>query len=163
MAHLQVVVEEPQPVPAVAPRWAPLLATTAALAVVLALLAGQRWQLPARAAGVVSDVPKSLVCFLLVCAGACLWAAGKATRPAETFRSPTSAQLWWVLTAGAALVSIAPDPSLAAPAGVRRPRPGAGRRRRGAAAAHRVAGPVAGAVRARAARRGAGAARRPRG
>lgn len=97
--------------------WAPLLATTAALAVVLALLAGQRWQLPTRAASAVSAVPQSLVGFLLVCAGACLWAAGRATRPADTFRSPTSAQLWWVLTIGAAVVSVAADLSLAADAG----------------------------------------------
>ncbi|NYJ07958.1 hypothetical protein [Petropleomorpha daqingensis] len=93
------------------------MATTAALAVVLAMLAGQRWQLPLRTAGSVSHVPQSLVCFLLVCAGACLWAAGKATRPAETFRSPTAAQLWWVLTAGAAVVSITAALSLAADAG----------------------------------------------
>jgi hypothetical protein len=117
MPRLQVVVEEPEPLRAPESRWAPLLATTAALAVVLALLAGQRWQLPGRAAGAVADVPQSLVCFLLVCAGACLWAAGKATRPADTFRSPTSAHLWWVLTAGAAVVSIAADLSLAADAG----------------------------------------------
>jgi hypothetical protein len=111
------VVEEPEPVRAVESRWAPLLATTTALAVVFALLAGQRWPLPTRVAGAVSDVPQSLVTFLLVCAGACLWAAGKATRPAETFRSVTSAQLWWVLTAGAALVSITAGLSLAADAG----------------------------------------------
>ena len=115
--HLQVVVTAPEPVRAPASRWAPLLATTAALAVVLALLAGQRWPLPARAAGVVSQVPQPLVTFLLVCAGACLWAAGRATRPADTFRSPTSPQLWWALTAGAAVVSIAADLSLAADAG----------------------------------------------
>ena len=99
------------------PRWVPHVATTAALAVVLGMLSGQRWQLPGRVAGAVADVPQSLVCFLLVCAAACLWAAGKATRPAETFRSPTSAQLWWALTAGAAAVSIAADLSLAADAG----------------------------------------------
>src|SRR3954452_15632735 len=105
MPRLQVVVEEPEPLRAPESRWAPLVATTAALAVVLALLAGQRWQLPGRTAGAVSDVPQSLVCFLLVCAAASLWAAGKATRPAGAFRSPTSAQLWWVLTAGGAVRS----------------------------------------------------------
>ena len=115
--HLQVVVEEPEPGRVRDSRWAPLLATTAALGVVLALLAGQSWQLPARAGGAVSDVPQSLVCFLLVCAGAALWAAGRATRPAETFRSPTNTQLWWVLTAGACVVSVAADLSLAADAG----------------------------------------------
>jgi hypothetical protein len=111
------VVEEPEPVRVPDSGWAPLVATTAALAVVLALLAGQRWQLPGRTAGAVSDVPQSLVCFLLVCAGASLWAAGKATRPAGTFRSPTSVQLWWALTAGAAVVSITAALSLAADAG----------------------------------------------
>jgi hypothetical protein len=115
--HLQVVVEEPEPVPAPGSRRLPLLATTAALAVVLGLLAGQRWPLPARAGGAVSDVPQSLVTFLLVCTGACLWAAGRATRPADTFRSPANAQLWWVLTTGAAVVSVAADLSLAADAG----------------------------------------------
>jgi hypothetical protein len=106
----------PAPVRAPASRWAALL-TTAVLAVVLALLAGQRWQLPVRTAGALSSVPQSLVSFLLVCAGTCLWVAGRATRPAETFRSPASAQLWWVLTAGAAVVSVAADLSLAADAG----------------------------------------------
>jgi hypothetical protein len=111
------VVEKSEPVRLPESGWAPLVATTATLAVVLGLLAGQPWPLPGRTAGAVSDVPQSLVCFLLVCAGACLWAAGKATRPAETFRSRSSAMLWWGVAAGAAVVSVAADLSLAADAG----------------------------------------------
>jgi hypothetical protein len=64
------------------------------------------------------------VSFLLVCTGVCLWAAGKAVRPAGTFRSPTAAQLWWATTGAAALVSIAAALSLAADAGAHQP-PGA--------------------------------------
>jgi hypothetical protein len=109
----------PEPVPVRSPvtRWAPITGTTIALAVVLGLLAGQPWALPSRVAGAVTAVPQSLVTFLLVCAGVCLWAAGRATRPAATFRSATSAQLWWVTVVGTAVVSVAADLSLAASGG----------------------------------------------
>ena len=94
-----------------------LVAALAALTVVLVLLARQPWQLPVRDAGGLADVPQSLVTFLLVCSGVCLWTAGRLVRPAETFRSSTAAQLWWALVIGAAVVGIAADLSLASFAG----------------------------------------------
>ena len=127
-AHLQLV-ERPEgtaPAEPTAPvgrtaRAVAIVVTTAALALVLAALGGQRWPLPTRVAGAISDVPHSLVSFLLVCTGVCLWAAGTAVRPAGTFRSPAAAQLWWATTGAAALVSIAADLSLAASAGADQP------------------------------------------
>jgi hypothetical protein len=89
------------------------VAVGAALTVVLALLGRQAWQLPQRGPGGVTDVPQSLVTFLLLCAGVCAWSAGRLLRPAETLRSTAAAQLWWALVAGAALVSLAADLSLA--------------------------------------------------
>jgi hypothetical protein len=90
----------------------PLLAG-AALTVVLALLARQPWQLPSRGASGVADVPQSLLTFLLLAAAACVWAAGRSVRPAETLASAAAAHLWWVLLSGAALVSVAAALSLA--------------------------------------------------
>jgi hypothetical protein len=87
------------------------------LTVLLALLGRQSWQLPQRDASGMSAVPQSLVTFLLLSAALCLWAAGRLVRPAETLRSAGAAHLWWVLVAGAALVSLAADLSLASFAG----------------------------------------------
>ena len=98
-------------------RLAAPVAVGAALTVVLALLGRQAWQLPHRGPGGVTDVPPSLVTFLLLCAGMCAWSAGRLLRPAETLRSTAAAQLWWVLVAGSALVSLAADLSLASFAG----------------------------------------------
>ena len=98
-------------------RVAGLLAALAAMTVVLVLLGRQEWQLPGRDATGITDVPQSLVTFLLVCAGLCLWVAGRLVRPTETLRSSTAGQLWWALVAGAALVSLAAAVSLASFAG----------------------------------------------
>jgi hypothetical protein len=87
--------------------------TTVALAVVLALLGSQPWQLPYRGGGGVSAVPQSLLTFLLLCAAACVWSAGRVVRPAQTFRSPDAARVWWLVLAGAAVVSVTADLSLA--------------------------------------------------
>jgi hypothetical protein len=97
--------------------FAGMIAVGAGLTVVLALLARQPWQLPQRDGGGVSDVPQSLLSFLMLCAATCVWTAGRLTRPAQTLRSPAGAQLWWALTAGAALVSVTADLSLASFAG----------------------------------------------
>jgi hypothetical protein len=94
-----------------------LLAAIAGLTVVLVLLGRQSWQLPGRDAAGVTDVPQSLVTFLLLCTGTCLWAAGRLVRPAQTLRSSSAAQLWWALVAGAAVVCVAADLSLASFAG----------------------------------------------
>jgi hypothetical protein len=94
-----------------------LVGVGAALTVVLGLLGRQAWQLPQRGPGGVTDVPQSLLTFLLLCAGICVWSAGRLVRPAETLRSATATQLWWALVAGAALVSLAADLSLASFAG----------------------------------------------
>jgi hypothetical protein len=87
-----------------------LVAVGAALTVVLALLGRQAWQLPHRGPSGVTDVPQSLLTFLLLCAALCVWTAGRLVRPAH-------AQLWRALLAGAALVSVAADLSLASFAG----------------------------------------------
>ena len=97
------------------PSW--LIAAGAGLTVVLALLGRQPWQLPGRDAGGVSDVPRSLLTFLLLCAVLCGWAAGRLARPAETLRSPGEVRLWWTLATGAAVVSLAAALSLASFAG----------------------------------------------
>jgi len=94
-----------------------LVGAGAALTVVLALLGRQAWQLPGRDGGGITDVPQSLLTFLLLCTALCLWTAGRLVRPGATSRSPGAAQLWWALVAGAALVSIAADLSLASFAG----------------------------------------------
>ena len=98
-------------------RPAGLLAAGVALTVVLALLGRQPWQLPDRGTTGVSAVPESLLTFLLLCAALCVWSAGRLVRPAETLRSSGAARLWWALVAGAALVSVAADLSLASFAG----------------------------------------------
>ena len=67
-------------------RSAGLIAVGTALTVVLALLGRQAWQLPHRGPGGVTDVPQSLLTFLLLCAAGCVWAAGRSARPAETLR-----------------------------------------------------------------------------
>lgn len=110
------------PVRAASPgrRPAVLVAVGAGLTVGLALLGGQPWPLPVWDGGV-SDVPQSLLTFLLLCAGTCVWAAGRTVRPAETLRSPGAVRLWWGLVAGAAVVSVAAGLSMAAAAGSGRP------------------------------------------
>ena len=92
------------------------VAVGAGLTVLLVLLARQPWQLPGRDAGWVTDVPQSLVTFLLMCTLLCVWAAGRLTRPAQLLGS-AGARLWWALLAGAALVTVAADLSLASFAG----------------------------------------------
>ena len=94
-----------------------LLCAGAALTVVLALLGRQPWQLPDRGTAGVVAVPQSLLTFLLLCAALCVWSAGRLSRPAETLRSSCAARLWWALLAGAALISVAADLSLASFAG----------------------------------------------
>jgi hypothetical protein len=97
------------------PSW--VVAAGAALTVLLAVLGRQPWQLPGRDAGGVSDVPQSLVTFLLLCTVLCVWVAGRLARPAQTLRSPGAAWLWWALVTGAAVVSLAAAVSLASFAG----------------------------------------------
>jgi hypothetical protein len=99
------------------PRLVGMVAVGAGLTVVLALLGRQAWQLPHRDAGGVSDIPQSLLTFLLLCAAVCVWTAGRVVQPAATLRSPAAVHLWWALVAGAALVSVAADLSLASYAG----------------------------------------------
>jgi hypothetical protein len=94
-----------------------LLSVGGVLTVALALLGRQAWQLPHRGPSGVTDVPQSLLTFLLLCAGACVWSAGRLVRPAATLRSATAAQLWWALVAGAAVVSVTAGLSLASFAG----------------------------------------------
>jgi hypothetical protein len=94
-----------------------LVAVGAGLTVLLALLGRQPWQLPQRDAGGVSAIPQSLLTFLLLCAVVCVWVAGRLVRPAETLRATAAAHTWWALVAGAALVSLAADLSLASFAG----------------------------------------------
>jgi hypothetical protein len=94
-----------------------IAATTVALTVVLALLGGQAWELPHRYGGGVSAVPQSLLTFLLLCAAGCLWCAGRVVQPAQTFRSPDAARIWWLVLAGSAVVSVTAALSLASYAG----------------------------------------------
>jgi hypothetical protein len=94
-----------------------LVAVTAALTVVLALLARQPWPLPSRGAGAVSGVPQSLLTFLLLGAALCAWLAGRLVRPRRTLRSAPAVHLWWSLVTGSALVSVAAALSLASFAG----------------------------------------------
>ena len=100
--------ESPRPV-----RTAGLVLAGVALTVVLGLLGGQPWQLPGRDAGGVTDVPQSLVTFLLLCGGLCVWLAGRLTRPADALRSPAAVQLWWGLVVAAAVAVLSADLSLA--------------------------------------------------
>jgi hypothetical protein len=91
-----------------------LIAVGAGLTVVLALLGRQAWPLPTRDAGGMSEVPQALVSFLLIAAAACVWAAVRLVRPAGP---PGVVRLWWGLLAGAAVVSVVADLSLASSAG----------------------------------------------
>ena len=104
------------PAPAAWRRPAVLLTAGVGLTVVLALLGGQQWQLPGRGPGGVTDVPQSLLTFLMLCDALCAWTGGRLVRPAELL-SPVAARLWWGLVAGAALVSVAGALSLASYAG----------------------------------------------
>jgi hypothetical protein len=94
-----------------------IAATTVGLTVVVSLLGGQAWALPHRDGGGVSAVPQSLLTFLLLCAAAGLWSAGRVVRPAQTFRSPDAARSWWVVVAAAAVIAVIADLSLASYAG----------------------------------------------
>src|SRR3712207_4031250 len=64
-----------------------LLVVGLEMTVALAVLGRQTWQLPHRGPDGVTDVPQSLLSFLLLCAAGCVWAAGRAARPAETLPS----------------------------------------------------------------------------
>ncbi|GAB3347965.1 hypothetical protein [Modestobacter lapidis] len=112
------------PLPAAPParhhRLPVLVVAGAGLTVLLALLGRQPWPLPVRSGGL-PDVPQSLLTFLVLCATVCVWAAGRLVRPADTFRSPAAARLWWGLVTGAAVVSSAGALSLAAAAGSGQP------------------------------------------
>jgi len=99
------------------PRTAGPVLAGAVLTVVLVLLSRQTWELPQRGATGVTDVPQSLLTFLLICAALCVWTAGRLVRPADTLRSTLAAQTWWALVAGSALVSLAAALSLASFAG----------------------------------------------
>jgi hypothetical protein len=128
------VVDDRRTLPSVAPAVAPadeeispagtrlpvLIGVGAGLTIVLALLGGQQWPLPGRDGGV-SDVPQSLLSFLLLATGACVWTAGRLSRPAGTLRSPAAVHLWWGLVLGAAAVSLAAALSLASAAGAGQP------------------------------------------
>ena len=98
-------------------RTAGLVLAGAGLTVVLALLGRQAWELPQRGPGGVTDVPQSLLTFLLICAGLCAWLAGRLVRPADVLRSTAAVRTWWALVAGTALVALAADLSLASYAG----------------------------------------------
>lgn len=89
----------------------------AVLVAVLALLGMQPWSLPRRGGGAVTGVPQSLVTFLLICAGGCLWAAGRVTTPAEVLGSAREVRVWWALVMAAAVVSVTAALSLASYAG----------------------------------------------
>ena len=94
-----------------------LLPVTAALTVLLALLGSQPWQLPGRVGGAVSAVPQSLLTFLLLCAAVCVWVAGRLVRPQEWLGSVVAVRVWWLVLAGAAVVSVTAALSLASYAG----------------------------------------------
>jgi hypothetical protein len=113
--------DPPVPVGRAAPRLAVLVAVAAGLTVLLALLGRQPWQLPVRDGGGVSDVPQSLLSFLVICAAACVWVCGRLVAPADTLRSPGAVRLWWGLVIGAAVVSLAAALSLASFAGAGQP------------------------------------------
>jgi hypothetical protein len=89
-----------------------LVPAIAGLTVLLALLGSQPWQLPTRDGGV-SGVPSSLLTFLLLCAAVCVWAAGRLVRPERLLRSASAARVWWLLVAGASVVSVTAALSLA--------------------------------------------------
>lgn len=105
------------PTPVTGTRMRLLLPLTAGLTVALALLGDQSWQLPSRVGGAVGAVPQSLVTFLLLCGALCVWAAGRAVRPQQTFGSPTAVRVWWLVVMGAALVSLTSTLSLTSWAG----------------------------------------------
>jgi len=90
---------------------------TVGLTLLLALLGDQPWQLPTRVGGAVGAVPQSLVSFLLICGALCVWAAGRATRPEQTFDSTGAVRVWWLVVMGAAVVSLTATLSLTSYAG----------------------------------------------
>ena len=94
-----------------------LVPLIAGLTVLLALLGDQPWDLPSRVGSAVDDVPQSLLTFLLVCGALCVWAAGRAVRPEQTFDSPTAVRVWWLVVMGAAVVSLTATLSLTSWAG----------------------------------------------
>jgi hypothetical protein len=100
-----------------------IAATTLARAVALVALGDQPWPLPDRDAGGVTAVPQPLLHFVLLCAAACTWSAGRVVRPAQVLRSPAAVRIWWLVLAGAALVSGTAALSLASYAGTEQ-RPG---------------------------------------
>lgn len=124
-SHLRLVADEPTPAPAAQPAVpaAPdagvlrAVVVIAVLVAVLALLGTQPWSLPQRAGGAVTGVPQSLVTFLLICAGGCLWAAGRVTEPAEVLGSAREVRVWWALVTAATVVSVTAALSLASYAG----------------------------------------------
>ncbi|MGY1840989.1 MULTISPECIES: hypothetical protein [unclassified Modestobacter] len=71
--------------------------------VLLALLGRQPWQLPGRDGGGLSDVPQSLVSFVLISALLCLCGA-RLVRPAAVLPC-AQVRLWWGLLLGSAAVS----------------------------------------------------------
>jgi hypothetical protein len=97
-----------------------LIEVGAGLTVLLALLGGQQWPLPGRDGGV-SDLPPSLLSFLLLVSAGCVWTAGRLVRPAGTLRSPAAVRLWWGFLVGGAAVSLAAGLSLASFAGAGQP------------------------------------------
>lgn len=123
--HLRLVTDEPAPARPAAPespgapdaRALRALVVIVVLTAVLAALGTQPWSLPQRAGGAVTGVHDSLVTFLLICAGGCLWAAGRVTAPAEVLGSAREVRVWWVLVIAATLVSVTAAVSLASYAG----------------------------------------------
>ena len=101
-----------------------LVPLAAGLTVLLALLGDQPWQLPERVGGAVADVPQSLVGFLVLCGALCVWVAGRAVRPEQTFDSPAAVRVWWLVLIGAGVVSLTATLSLTSYAGTGE-RPGA--------------------------------------
>ncbi|MGY1749406.1 hypothetical protein [Modestobacter sp. SYSU DS0511] len=91
---------------------ATLLLALTGLTVLLTLLGRQPWQLPGRDGGGVSDVPQSLVSFLLISVALCLLSA-RLVRPASVLSDPRAVRLWWGLLAGSAAVSATAVLSLA--------------------------------------------------
>jgi hypothetical protein len=94
-----------------------LVALTAGLTVLLALLGSQPWQLPERVGGAVAAVPQSLLSFLVLCGALCVWVAGRAVRPDRTLDSTGAVRVWWLVLIGAAVVSLTAALSLTSYAG----------------------------------------------
>ncbi|MQA36255.1 hypothetical protein [Modestobacter roseus] len=89
-----------------------LLGSLIGLTVLLTVLGRQPWQLPGRDGGGVSDVPQSLVSFLLISVLLCLCGA-RLVRPARLLPTVPAVRLWWALVLGSAAVSVAAALSLA--------------------------------------------------